>query len=117
VESQGQQQASTVLSGTIFFEDLGKETKLRDGEWLEIGTSGIGLVRPPRQSGSSLVWRYRASVESLKSGPADSQRDLKPSWLEYAQAQHGLELLWGTALSLFGLGGTLLRWWKPRSGS
>jgi hypothetical protein len=113
VETQGQQQASSLLSGTIFFEELsGKESKLRDGEWLEIGVHGAGWVRPPRTSGPNLAWRYRGSVDTLKSGPADSQRDLKPSWLEYARAQHGLELLWGTALSLFGLGGTLLRWWK-----
>jgi len=115
VELEGgleRQESSTFTGGSIFFEELeGKETKLRDGEWLDIGVRE-GWLRAPRAAGPSLAWRYRGSVDALRSGPPDSRRDLKPSWLEYARAQHGMELLWGTALSLFGLGGTLLRWLK-----
>jgi hypothetical protein len=115
VELEGsieRQQFSTLTGGSIFFEELeGKETKLRDGEWLEIGVRQ-GWLRAPRAAGANLAWRYRGSVGTLRSGPPDSRRDLKPSWLEYARAQHGMELLWGTALSFFGLGGTLIRWFK-----
>ena len=107
-----QQQSTTLTGGSIYFEDLeGKETKLRDGEWLEIGVRQ-GWLLAPCVAGGNLAWRYRGSVHALRSGPPDSSRDLKPSWLEYARAQHGIELLWGAALSLFGLGGTLVRWFK-----
>lgn len=105
-------QSSTLGGGSIFFEELeGKENKLRDGEWLDIGVRQ-GWLRTPRAAGPSLAWRYRGSVDTLRSGPPNARRDLKPSWLEYARAQHGIGLLWGTALSLFGLGGTLIRWFK-----
>jgi hypothetical protein len=106
------QQSSTLAGGSIFFDELaGKESKLRDGEYLDIGVRQ-GWLRPPRVAGPTLSWRYRGSVDMLRSGPPDARRDLKPSWLEYARAQHAAGLLWGTALSLFGLGGTLIRWFK-----
>lgn len=116
VEAQGLQQTSSLLGGTIFLEDLnGKEIKLRDGEWLDVTIRHNGWLHPPQASGPSLAWRYRGSVDALSAGPIDGQRNLKPSWLEYARTQHALELLWGTALSLFGMGGALFRWWTPRT--
>ncbi len=115
VELEGsveRQQSSTLTGGNIYLEELeGKQMKLRDGEWLDIGVRQ-GWLRAPRSPGANLLWRYRGSVDTLRAGSPDSRRDLKPSWLEYARAQHGMELLWGTALSLFGLGGTLIRWFK-----
>jgi hypothetical protein len=35
-----------------------------------------------------------------------------PTWLEWLRARHGLSLLWGTALYLFGLAVGVLRWWR-----
>jgi hypothetical protein len=116
LEAHGSQQTSSLLGGTIFLDDLNaKEIRLRDGEWLDIGIAGEGWLHPPTTSGSQMAWRYQGLVHTLRAGPIDGQRDLRPSWLEYARTQHALELLWGTALSFFGVAGALLRWWTPRT--
>jgi hypothetical protein len=106
---------STLMGGSsLFYEDLsGKEEKLREGERLDVNVEH-GWLQLPQKSGSVLDSRFRGSLTLLVSGPPDAPRDLKPSWLDYVRAQHGLELMWGTAISLFGLAGTLLQWWKIR---
>ena len=37
-----------------------------------------------------------------------------PTYLAWLKARHGLYLLWGTTLYLFGLIASLLRWWGLR---
>ena len=108
------QESSTLTGGSVYLEDLdGKETKLREGEWLQIGV-GHGWLQLPAAGKADVAWRFRGSVNAILAGTPDSRRDLKPSLLEYVRSQHAISLLWGTALSLFGLGGVAVRWFKSQ---
>lgn len=109
------QVSSTLTGGSVFLEELkGKETKLREGDWLEVGVQH-GWLQLPAAGGADLAWRWRGSVDALHAGGPESRRDLKPSWLEYLRSQHAIGLLWGSALSLFGLGGAVMRWIKAQA--
>jgi len=110
------QESSTLTGGSVYLEDLdGKETtKLREGEWLQIGV-GHGWLQLPAAGKADIAWRFRGSVNAIHAGTPDSRRDLKPSLLEYVRSQHAISLLWGTALSLFGLGGAAIRWFKSQT--
>jgi hypothetical protein len=46
----------------------------------------------------------------METGSEDSPRSLMPTWLEWLKARHGLSLLWGTTLYLFGLVLGVARW-------
>ena len=48
----------------------------------------------------------------MTSGSGDTRRSLMPTYLEWLQARHGLSLLWGTTLYVFGLVVAALRWWR-----
>ena len=104
---------STIRAGVLYFESLnGKEHRLRPGERLQFG-SAEGQVRllQPRDDGMGL--RFHGRVGNMTSGAAGSRRSLMPSYLEWLQARHGLSLLWGTTLYLFGLSMAVLNWWRP----
>jgi hypothetical protein len=104
-------QASTVLSGKVYFESLnGRERPLRSAEVLYLNTSK-GQIRTLSLHDNHISLRFHGRVGGMTSGLGESQRSLMPTYLEYLQARHGLSLLWGTTLYLFGLLIGALRWW------
>ncbi len=105
---------STILSGTINFESLnGLEQKIRPGEMIRFEHSQLE-VRTLRLQDDKIELKFHGRVRGMNAGWGDSSRSLMPTWFEWIQARHSLYLLWGTALSLFGLVGGALRWWgKP----
>ncbi|MBE9535483.1 MAG: hypothetical protein IMF03_10790, partial [Proteobacteria bacterium] len=102
--------ASTLLSGTLYFESLnGRERRLRSAEALHFNTSK-GEIRTLLLHDNHISLNFYGRVGGMTSGSGDSQRSLMPTYLEYLQARHGLSLLWGTTLYLFGLLIGVLRW-------
>jgi len=103
---------STLLSGTLFFESLdGKERKIRSGERLQL--HGLaGEVRSLQLHDDHLSIVLQGRVQDLTTGSGDDRRSIMPSLLEWLSARHGLSLFWGSALYLFGLGVSVLRWWR-----
>jgi hypothetical protein len=55
---------------------------------------------------------FRGTTRGIRSGWSDRPANLMPTYLDWLQAHHGLSLLWGTTLYLFGVAATILRWWR-----
>jgi hypothetical protein len=60
--------------------------------------------------GSVQLWRQLG----MTTGSGEGRRTLMPTYLEWMRARHGVSLLWGTTLYLFGLIAGALRWWGVR---
>jgi len=102
---------STILSGTIFFEELnGKKLTLRPGEIIELENSKGEIESLEFKDDISV--QFRGRVRDIVSGPADIHHSLMPTWLEWLKARQGLSLFWGSAIYLFGLVVGLLRWMR-----
>ncbi|MEQ1871203.1 MAG: hypothetical protein ABL961_14400 [Vicinamibacterales bacterium] len=103
---------STVVSGTLYMESLnGEKRELRAAELLRFrGVDGDILamrVMPDRVS-----LRFQGQVSDIVAGTPKSRRSLMPTLLEWARAQHGVSLLWGGSLYVFGIVVSVLRWLK-----
>jgi hypothetical protein len=103
---------STIVSGTLFFESLnGLQRPLRSGEALRFERSS-GEMRTVRLEPSHLTMSFHGRVRGMKTGSDESQQNLMPTWLDWLRARHGLSLLWGTSVYLFGIGTAVVRWFK-----
>jgi hypothetical protein len=103
---------STVLSGSIYFEELnGEEHKLRSGEAIRLKASR-GQFDVLELRDEQILVRFHGEVEGMAAGASEVGRSLMPTWLEWLKARRGLYLLWGTAIYLFGLIGGVMRWIK-----
>ena len=100
---------SSVISGVLYFESLdGRERKIRQGETLEIQPAK-GVLERIGVADGKVVLEFRGTVTAIRTGD-DSRTDLMPTCLEWLQARHGLSLMWGTGIYLFGLFMGVLRW-------
>lgn len=103
---------STILSGTIYFEELdGREYKIRPGEAIQL-EGAKGEIESLELKDGHIILQFRGRVKNIRTGPAEIGRSLMPTWLEWLKARRGLALFWGTALYLFGLAVGALRWLK-----
>lgn len=101
---------STILSGTLYFESLNsQERKLRPGEMIQFERA-LGEIRTLNLQEDHIDLKFHGRVRGLSVGSGDGQHSLMPTWLEWLKARHGLSLLWGTALYLFGIIVGALRW-------
>jgi hypothetical protein len=102
---------STIRTGKIFNESIGGDAyTLRDGETLRFADSR-GMVRRVELQNGTVRLLFHGSVQGMSTGRGETARSLMPSYLEWLNAQHGLSLLWGTSIYLFGLLGVRIRWW------
>ena len=102
---------STILSGSLYFEELaGRELHLRSGEGLRFRSSH-GEVRTLELRDGHIALTFHGYVRGMTTGAGENRRSLMPTYLEWLSAQHGLSLLWGTTLYLLGLVIGLLRNW------
>jgi len=105
---------STVLSGTLYFESLnGEKRPLRPGEALHFAQAR-GEIRTLQLHDNHIALQFHGHVHGMSSGSDKSHRSLMPTYLEWLRARHGLSLLWGTTLYLFGVIVGALRWWGIR---
>lgn len=103
---------SSVISGAIYLEALnGRKIDLRSRQELRLENLS-GRIREIRLEPGAAALQLHGSVEALETGPVDYSRSLMPTYLEWLQARHGLSLLWGTAVYIFGLVLVALRWFK-----
>jgi hypothetical protein len=103
-------QSSAILSGSLYFESLnGLQRNLRVGEMLQL-SGATGEIRGLRVEPDHIALRYHGRVEGLTVGAGESRRSLMPTWLDWLKARHGLWLLWGTAVYVFGLVMGALKW-------
>ena len=104
-------QLSTLLTGDLYLEALnGQQYELRPREALRFDSSR-GVIRSIGREQDAISLHYQGIVKGMKTGGATNSRSLMPSLLDWIRAQHGLSLLWGTTLYLFGLVLSMLRWW------
>lgn len=59
----------------------------------------------------SFGWRF-AAVKDMKTGEAPNERSLMPSYLQWIAARAELWLWWGSAVSVFAVVMSVLRWLK-----
>jgi hypothetical protein len=103
---------STLTSGTLYFESLnGEKRELRAGEALRFNEAR-GEVRTLQLGKDDLALNFHGRVRGMRTGSEDSSLNLMPTWLEWLKARHGLSLLWGTTLYVFGMALAVLRWFK-----
>src|SRR5262249_22606210 len=106
--------ASTVLSGSIYFESLGgREHRLRPGEMLRFERAN-GTVLTLELRPDAIAGIFQGDVRGVSVGAGDHPRNLMPTLLDWLREQQGLSLLWASALYLFGIGLTLQRWWRKK---
>jgi hypothetical protein len=105
-------QLSSVLSGTVYLNALnGKPVVLRPSEALTFsGFKGTFREITPTPDGLNL--KAFATVEGMRTGQFPNQRSLMPTWLEWIGARNELWLWWGSALSVFAVLMSVLRWLK-----
>lgn len=102
---------STVLSGALYLESLnGLKRMLRPGEELRFKES-YGEIRTLQLRDDHIALKFHGRVRGMSTGSDENPRSLMPTYLEWLRARHGLSLLWGTTLYLFGLIVGTLRWW------
>jgi hypothetical protein len=105
---------SSVVSGAVYLEALdGQKLDLRSRQELRLADPR-GRIRTIRLEPGAVALQFHGSVEAMETGSVDAPRSLMPTYLEWLQARHGLSLLWGTAIYLFGLVSAALRWFKVR---
>ena len=103
---------STVVSGSLYFESLGGgERTLRAGELIRFDETR-GVIRTLQLGEQGIVFTYQGVVRGMRSGSGERPRTLMPTLLDWLRQRHGLSLLWGTALYLFGVAMTVRRWWS-----
>jgi hypothetical protein len=106
---------STILSGRLYLEALnGKEYSLRPGEGIRFKAS-TGEIRTIALQDDHIALKFHGDVRGMSTGSEENRRSLMPTYLEWLRARHGLTLLWGTTLYLFGFIAGVLRWgriWK-----
>jgi hypothetical protein len=111
----------TLFAGTVYLVALnGKQIPIRPSEVLTFGSSHgqirtISLSSPGTPSADALQLQAHVEVSNMRMGVEPYQRSLMPKWLELAAAQNGLILLWGTAIYVFGIVYSILRWFKVTS--
>jgi hypothetical protein len=103
---------SSILSGTIYFDELnGEEVKLRPRQTIRLGQSE-GEIQFLQLKDDRLIVQFHGRVHGLQTGSEGTAKNLMPTWLEWLKARRGLYLFWGTGIYLFGLIAGFLRWWK-----
>ena len=103
---------STVLSGMLYFESLGgKEYSLRPGQELHFKLAE-GEIRTLELKDDHIAFAFHGQVKGMTTGSDESQVSLMPTYLDWLRARHGLSLLWGTTLYVFGLILSVIRWWR-----
>ncbi|WP_425259145.1 hypothetical protein ACPOLB_26910 [Rubrivivax sp. RP6-9] len=103
---------STLRSGTVRLPALGDAQRtLARGELLRLDLVDARVVQIDRE-GPHLALSLQGRARDIVAGTERHPRRLMPTWLEWLAAQHGLSLLWGSALYLFGLAMAVWRWWS-----
>ena len=104
-------QVPTILSGTLYYQELyGQERTLRGSEGLQL-TNCQGELRTIEMASNGLRFRFIGQASGIDKGLGPYKANLMPTYLEWIKANHGLTLLWGTTLYIFGLALGVLRWW------
>ena len=102
---------STILSGKLYFESLGGSARsIRAGEALRFENSS-GEFRELRLKDGQVELQFHGRVRGMTTGVDEDQRSIMPTCLDWLRARHGLILLWGSTLYLFGLIASAMRWW------
>jgi hypothetical protein len=103
---------SSVLSGTLYWDALdGKQMTLRPSEALSFSES-TGRLRSVTAEANGLHLELFAAVKDMKTGEAPNERSLMPSYLQWIAARAELWLWWGSAVSVFAVVMSVLRWLK-----
>lgn len=101
---------STVLSGILTFESLnGEQVRLRPGEELHFQQSE-GEVRSAECAAKHIDLKFCGRVRGITVGTGEGVHSIMPTYLEWLKARHGLTLLWGSGVYLFGIAAAALRW-------
>jgi hypothetical protein len=103
---------STLLSGTLYMDSLNSERRtLRPGEAIDFESS-LGYIRTLSVEANSISLEYQGEARGMTTGFGQTRTNLMPTMLEWLRARHGLSLLWGSSLYIFGMVVAVLRWLK-----
>jgi hypothetical protein len=105
---------STVLSGSVYFNELNDRKRLlRPGEMIQFDHSQ-GEIRSLLMHQGKISLKFHGLVRGMRTGSGDNSWSLMPTYLDWLHARHGLALLWGATLYIFGMVLGILRWWGIR---
>ncbi len=105
-------QISSVLSGSLFLNALNdRKILLRPSEPLSFSHSS-GTLRSIAPSATGLQLQLFATVRGMTTGEPPNQRSLMPTRLQWLGAHRELWLWWGSAVSVFTVLMSVLRWLK-----
>ena len=94
----------------MYFQELkAREFRLRPRELISFNQSA-GEIRTIRLHDNLVEVKYYGRVRGMYSGFGEHKINLMPTYLEWLSARHGLSLLWGTTLYIFGIIVGVLRW-------
>lgn len=108
---------STVRSAQVHRLALeGEPLTIRRGELITLGGERNlqGQLRELETGAGILKLRFAGTVDALTKGDPGHARNLMPTCLEWLRANQVLALVWGSALSVFGLAIAVGRWWRGK---
>jgi hypothetical protein len=103
---------STIHSGKLYFSSLGGDARVLRGEEELRFASAVGNIRTVCSREGHLFLDFHGQATGMTTGVGPNQTSLMPTWLDWLKARHGLSLLWGSTLYIFGLMLGLIRWWR-----
>lgn len=104
---------SAIKSGKIVVNDLpSKSIELFEGDRLLL-QGNIGVERLEISGGKTISVFFKGTVEKLKLGPENSEKNLAPSLLEYWYHNQPLAWFWSVVVLLFGLFGSIRKLFFP----
>jgi hypothetical protein len=112
VQQTSVRKVSALLGGTLYMDSLNSEKRtLRSGEAIDFESS-LGYVRTLSVDANSISLQYQGEARGMTTGFGETRTNLMPTMLEWLRARHGLSLLWGSTLYIFGMMVAVLRWLK-----
>ncbi|MEJ7737668.1 MAG: toll/interleukin-1 receptor domain-containing protein [Chitinophagaceae bacterium] len=102
---------STILSGTLYLKSSGRQERLLPTQQIRFEWSQ-GEIRTLQVQGDHIDFAFHGRVKGMTAGEEDNRINLMPTYLEWLKKSHGLSLIGGTTLYLFGLIFGAWRWWR-----
>ncbi len=102
---------SDLISGTLNVSSIKDEGyKFHNKEILQFKKIN-GKIRALRLEDDKISLNFTGEAEGITT---DMNQSLMPSWLEFVSTHHRLKLIWASAIFLFGLGSTGIKWFMGK---
>lgn len=95
---------SVISSGSVSIEEVGKEQKIQDGQFLNLSPKKSRRAELiPADAPNRLLMTFEGTASKVEFGAQDFNTDLSPTWFEYIRQQKPITAFWGAMIFLIGV--------------